>query len=549
MKTENITKRIALIIFLIFLTVLGLSSLVMIMGYDHLQFHYICYLMKKWGLLPYRDVYDIQYYGIYFYHYLIQYIFGYGDLGFRIFDMINFVVVCASLYFFLARGTDIDFQPTTIYLVLILFTASYYGLGWWWTGQREIFQLPYILWSFYFYKKAADEESWYYPLTSGLLSGFAFFIKPFGGLFLPLFVIIHLIFNYPHNGPFKKRMKIAVLSGAGFCIMIAVFASYLQAIGILGSFLGDSMQLAIEFKKIGFPFFDSLYFIFFRFDPRINDFYIVVYKLFYAAPVIISIIFIIIKIIEKDIKPYFTIIFLFSISFLQILIQKNGNVINHHIFLICFKSILTVLFFYECYGLIEKYLFKKSHTGEYMKQLVLQVALTITIIFLSIPSFIFGFDEYTRKYLRGKLTLQQLQSTKYAMKDEEDKIVDYLLHTCRMNRDSDEILNFNFSQYIPYHSRTKTFNKFINNAFFIITSPDAKIHKKLLIEFLNELDKKPPLVIIANKKDGDWAKYTCFNNWTTSYDQLMKLDKVKILIREKYKTVMETKSLIVFQLK
>ncbi|OHD69362.1 MAG: hypothetical protein A2W19_05480 [Spirochaetes bacterium RBG_16_49_21] len=547
MERDTIMYNLFRILFFIYLVILGFSSLLMIMGYDQLNFHYISFQMTEWGKLPYRDVYDIQYYGIYLYHFLIQKLFGYSDLGFRIFDLLNFIFACLSLYFFLRKLVDY-IDPTRIYLILILFTASYYGLGWWWTGQREIFQLPYVLWSFYFYKKASDDGKWYNPLISGLLSGFAFFIKPFVGLYLPLFVIIHFIFNYPYPNPFQRRIKIAVLSGIGFLIMVVSFTLYLQLQGILSSFLNDSLKLAVEFKKIGFPFLTNLYFAIFRFDFDINIFYILIYKIFYAIPIIISIIYILIKFFLKEIRPNFPIIFLFLISLLLIIIQKNGNVVNHHIPLVCFKSIITVLFFYDCFELIINFLLKKGHINASMKNVLLKGILLNTVIFLSVPSFLFGFDEYTRKYITGKISLRQLQSIKYPLQEEEDMIVQYINNRSHIDRNKDEILNFNFSLYIPYHSRVKTFSKFINNGFFYMIPDDSEFYKRLVTEFLHGINKKNPAIIIAHKNDAAWAKKTCFNKWTTSYNELLKLGNMKNLIQLRYKKAIETESLVVFQL-
>ena len=547
MKTDAYVNNILRIILLAYLSVLGLSSLLMIMGYDQLHYHYLCYRITEWGLLPYRDAYDIQYYGIYLYHLLIQKLFGYGDLGFRIFDLINFIIVCLSLWYFLKKYIP-TIRSTSIYLILILFTAGYYGLGWWWTGQREIFQLPYVLWSFYFYKKGVDDGTWYSPLISGLLSGFAFFIKPFAGLYLPLFVIIHFLFNYPYQIPFKIRAKNAVMSGLGFMIMAASFTLYLQWLGILSSFLYDSMQLAVEFKRIGYPFLTNLYYAIFRFDPAVNVFYILLYKIFYALPVVIAVIGILIKIFQKNIRPYFPVIFLFSISFILILVQRNANVTNHHIPLVCFKSIIAVLFLHEWYNALVAFLHKRGFFNEHAGNIISETIIVVTVVFLSVPSFIFGFDEYTRKYLLGKITLQQMQTIKYPLKADEDAVVEYITKKSGIDCNADEILNFDFSEYIAYHSRTRTFNKFTNNAFFVLIPRDSMLYKRFVAELVNDINKKPPMIIIINKKDTTWSTNTCFNNWTTSYDELMKLGNIKMIIQQKFRRVMETKSLVVFQL-
>ena len=547
-QPDIVFERILRIVFFLFLSILGLSSLLMIMGYDQLHMHYLCLRMTAWGLLPYRDAYDFQFYGIYLYHLLIQTLFGYSDLGFRIFDLVNSIVVCISLYYFLKKLVPRIHDATT-YLILILWTAYYYGLGWWWTGQREIFLLPYILWSFYFYKKAADDGKWFNALVSGLLSGFAFFIKPFAGLYLPLFVLIHLVCNYPYANPIKLRLKIAVLSGAGFLLTVSTFALHLQSLGILKNFLNDSMMLAIEFKRIGFPFLTNLYHVFFQYGPEINAYYILIYKVFYAAPIFISIIFILSKIVKKNFRDYFAISFLFITSLTLIIIQKNGNVTNHHIPLICFKSIAAILCIREWYDKLISFSSVKRHISNTTLQRLSKLVLSMTVIFLSIPPFIFGFDEYTRNYVMGKITLDRLQSTKYPQKIDEDNVVKYIKNESGIDLGKDRILNFNFSPYVPYHARANTMDKFIDNSFFYMIPRDSVLYKRLYNEFIDAFRAKPPAMIIVIKNDTTWSTRTCFNDWTNSYNELMKIDAIKKQIKEKYRVAMENDSLVVFQLK
>jgi len=77
---------------------------------------------------------------------------------------------------------------------------------------------------------------------------------------------------------------------------------------------------------------------------------------------------------------------------------------------------------------------------------------------------------------------------------------------------------------------------------------DSEFYKRLVTEFLHGINKKNPAIIIAHKNDAAWAKKTCFNKWTTSYNELLKLGNMKNLIQLRYKKAIETESLVVFQL-
>lgn len=198
-------------IFIIVIIFIGGQSLFQLMGWDQLNFHYIAYKINHWHLLPYRDAYEFQFYGIFLYHLLIQKLFGYSDMGFRIFDFLNFVFLCLTIGYTLKYLIE-EIDDEDLYLILILLTATYYSLGGWWTGQREIFIMPYIFWSFYFFKKACLNSNIKYAFIAGIAAGIGFIIKPFGGVYLPIFVLINLLFNYPYPQNFKIRLNLTCMA-------------------------------------------------------------------------------------------------------------------------------------------------------------------------------------------------------------------------------------------------------------------------------------------------------------------------------------------------
>ena len=88
---ENIDRIIALLLLApasLLLAIEAVLSLRWRLGHDTSILLYVTYLIQQHGYVAYRDVFDFSLPGTLAFHYIIVKLFGYGDLGFMVFNLI-----------------------------------------------------------------------------------------------------------------------------------------------------------------------------------------------------------------------------------------------------------------------------------------------------------------------------------------------------------------------------------------------------------------------------------------------------------------------------
>jgi len=406
--------------------------------------------------------------------------------------------------------------------------------------------MPYIFWSFYFFKKGYDENKISYPVIAGVLSAVASSIKPFYAVYLILFALINLVFNYPYKKEFKERLKVTLLTAGGFIAIVLVFLGIMHALGMLLPFLKEGIPHAIEFKKYGSPFFWNLFSTVFQYSPAVGfrDPNVFWYMIVYGLLFFMSWAFIIVKIIQKDLRNYFPLSLIFIISVLLILYQKNGEVVNHHIPMIVMKSILGALFIKMAVEYIFRLVEKNKPTDKSLVSMA-NFCSVIIIILLSRPLVAVPFDRVTWSLLQGRIGLEKYRRTKYPVKSQEDMIVSFI--NKNINKDNDEILYFCYSYYIQYRTKTKSFRKFNNNLSFLMTPERSPLYNKFRDELVEEFKKFPPELVVVRKDDTWWSKNTSFREWKTSYEVLMGFPYIRNQLENHYKKVIDLPAYAVFE--
>jgi hypothetical protein len=547
---ENIIpwRKSYIILFILIFILLGSISATMLMGWDQMQFHYTVLQIKKWGIYPYRDYCDIQFFGIYIYHFFIQTLFGKSHLGFRIFDIINHIFLCITVYITLPVISE-RIKKYDLIIILIFVTAGYFSIGWWWNGQRESFLMPYIFWSLYCWKKSLDNQSSIFAFLSGLFCGIILNIKPFYSIYLPLFLLINLIFNYPYASKFSQRFKYALISGTGFIFAILSFIILLWRLDILGEFIYNITNFAVEFKKTRSPFSWITYCVFFQFSPVALNGKMNIYKIYYAMHLFSGIIFIIFTVTKHRLRGIFSIVYILAVSIFLVYYQGNGEVINHHIPMLYAKMILSALFFIELSKIIsskilEKFKYLKTNLGLTTRSIITLIAICAVTIPLMQGT---GFDIELIKNCLQNRGIDYCRKIHYPQKIEEDKIISFINNIDGFDKNKDEILYFYYSPYIPYESETKSYRYMMNIGPLIFFSKGSTMRNNFIKTLTSGIKKSRPKLIITQKDDAGWTNNTSFKGWTNSYDELMKIPGMETNIRQNYQKALELKSFIVYQ--
>ena len=100
--------------------------------HDAPLFHYVAWLMRQ-GLVPYRDIFDMNFPGVYLLHWAVLATAGGGDLAWRLFDL-GWLAATAALLFAFCRPLGGGVGAAAAALLFVLYHLA--G-GAWHVGQRD----------------------------------------------------------------------------------------------------------------------------------------------------------------------------------------------------------------------------------------------------------------------------------------------------------------------------------------------------------------------------------------------------------------------------
>jgi len=193
---------------------------------------YVALAMDRWGLVPYRDVYDFNTPGAYLTNLAIGKVFGFSELGFRLGDLSCLVALGASTALALRRFGD---RPA--FAAVLLFGFFYLGFGPVMSLQREYLVVVAIAAAV-----AAALSQWrlgHRALVTGLLVGVAATIKPQAAIVLPVFLM--WLSASPGSSRIGKLCT-AMLTLAGFAMPVVSSYWWLRSIGAADAFADIAMN-------------------------------------------------------------------------------------------------------------------------------------------------------------------------------------------------------------------------------------------------------------------------------------------------------------------
>lgn len=158
---------------------LGIVCLVLLLGlewglsmnwrqvHDLPILNYIAFLYNKFGVMPYKELFETSMPGSLLFHIMLTHIIGYSDLALRIFDLLYFVLIAIVSYKLFSK---IDKRASLIGI-------CFFGLYYLWEGhsmslERDYLAILPIIVAFYFMEKGKKQ------FVSGFFWGVAFWIKP-----------------------------------------------------------------------------------------------------------------------------------------------------------------------------------------------------------------------------------------------------------------------------------------------------------------------------------------------------------------------------------
>ena len=227
-----------LALFSVLLAVIAVLSAEHEILWDGAYFHRLAYLIFERDCAPYRDVFDINMFGVYFVHGFVGQVFGYGDRALQIFGLVWLAALSCSTYLLLRKINWLcGWAAAAVFAWLYLnqhFTQRF---------QREfLYLLPISISSLMIFTPEwpARFRS-LRPLLIGGLFGMAASLKPNAAAGLP----VALFFEYwvardpaEQHGVNKPRLaKLALWAGLGFVLPLLAGLGWVWMRGGLNEFI------------------------------------------------------------------------------------------------------------------------------------------------------------------------------------------------------------------------------------------------------------------------------------------------------------------------
>ena len=233
---HSISADIALSLLAVLLIVVLVSSLRWRMVHDSPIMMYMGFLMDRFGAVPYRDFFDMNMPGTYVVYLSIGRLFGYGDTGFRIADLILLSIILSITTALMKR-----FGQRTAWASVVMFGLLYMGYGPKMSLQREyILLIPLGLATLITLSPSKTNRGLKNACT-GILIGMGVMIKPNAVIVLPLFLWYQMFEIRSHSDrrilDISNIITLATTTLAGFILPLLAGIVYLLQKGAFSNFI------------------------------------------------------------------------------------------------------------------------------------------------------------------------------------------------------------------------------------------------------------------------------------------------------------------------
>ncbi|WP_221313374.1 hypothetical protein [Granulicella aggregans] len=191
--------------------------------------HYVVFLQKQ-GLIPYRDIVDINLPGTYLFEEVAMRSFGAGAFGWRLYDCFLLVSVLGSAMVLAGkRNLFAGIFSALIFVLVHLQDGIAQG------GQRDLLMTALLLWAYValFQVQRAKRAVWM-ALLYGLLIGATATIKP---VLLPLGLVLLLALGWIAHRRGLRVWSLLSAGAIGIIIPVGAVLLWLKWIGAFQSFL------------------------------------------------------------------------------------------------------------------------------------------------------------------------------------------------------------------------------------------------------------------------------------------------------------------------
>ena len=172
------------------------------MEHDSPLMHYVAFSIDRFGSVPYRDLFDLNFPGVFLLHLAIGRTLGYGDLAFRVVDLF-YVVALAGLTWRLTRPLG----GRVAWGAALLFPLNYLSHGPEMSLQRDtVAILPIAAASVLATARTGRHRPVARALVAGALFGLAGSLKPHLAIGLPVLLAYMCLEDQPGSRPTRAHL-------------------------------------------------------------------------------------------------------------------------------------------------------------------------------------------------------------------------------------------------------------------------------------------------------------------------------------------------------
>lgn len=230
---------VLLTIFIGFFLLQAFNSLGWRMEHDTPLLHYAGFLIDKYDLVPYKDIFETSMPGTFAFHYFVGTLFGYGDLAFRMLDLALLSVLLIATYLFMSR-----FGRLPALWAVALFGIVYLDKGQTMSLQRDYIGIIPIAIALLTIPVRADVPVHLgrFALV-GLLFGLSSMVKPHLGIGLPVIFVTLLTFHWnSRNESLLDLLSCGSVCAVSFFLPVIIAVVWLAANSALYPFINIFSQ-------------------------------------------------------------------------------------------------------------------------------------------------------------------------------------------------------------------------------------------------------------------------------------------------------------------
>ena len=213
--------------------------------------HYIAWRISE-GAVPYRDLFDMNFPGLYLLHLAALTLFGAGDVGWRAFDLVWLAGTSLAAAALAAPWGRLAAAGAGLFLA-----AYHLAAGAWQTGQRDFLLCPFLLLAALAVARWAERPGERSSLAwGGLALGAGITVKPHAGLFAAALLVLVAVVARGNGRPVGRGLAAAPVGifAAALVVPSLAVVVWLAAVGALPAWYEIVVHYLVPlYSRLGRP--------------------------------------------------------------------------------------------------------------------------------------------------------------------------------------------------------------------------------------------------------------------------------------------------------